>query len=888
MADNRKSILFRAYVVYFAVFLFAIAIIARIVQIQFVQGDYWKQMATNNTRIVTIEPIRGNIYAEDKSLLATSIPIYDVGMDVDPKVVPDTAFNNGLDSLAFCISNMFTTPATKEKINAEKYKYKERLRKARNSFKTDSVRYVLIRRNVTYNQLKQMKKFPIFRLGERRGGLVYEQKEKRVFPYQNLCARTIGYEKEARYRVTLNFKHAKIPKGYIEENIDTLSLCLTNMFHDKKQKDYKDRFLMAYQKKDNSYVFDKIINDNQLNDLKVLPVFELKEKGGMRIDTLEHPYYVGLEGAYSKFLRGESGKMLMKKIGSGTWKAVTDVNLIEPKNGCDIYSTIDINLQDVAESALRKCLDSNNATWGTAVLMEVETGYVKAITNLNLDKNGKYTENYNFAIGELIEPGSIFKLASVIAALESGEADTSTLVNTGKKKIGNRKEPIVDSHEEGYGRVSLAKAFEKSSNVGIAEICYRIFHSKPARFKDYLDKMGMGKMLGLELEGEKNPKVNIDISDLETIPFGYVVKFTPLQILSLYNAVANNGVMVRPRFVREIRQMGVLKQAFSPYIINKSICSKSTLDKVRKLLEGVVLRGTATNIKKAPYKIAGKTGTAKVYEGGKYIDRYTASFVGYFPADKPKYSCIVIIFKPTGGEYYGSLIAAPVFKEIADKVFATRLEIPEQNTNAPVIGTPPSSKQGYQKDLLEIYKGLNYKVTTTDYGSEWVKSDIVNNSITFTNSIFAKDVVPNLIGMGARDAVYILDSCGYIALVNGLGKVIDQSPKPGEMFPADKKIRLYLSMTNTYQSQTVVKIEQKQDSEPTVNKHDDENKVKKPAQVKKPADNKKPVDNKKPADVKKTDNKKKTPEKKVKTAEKQKPQDSKQKDKNKTKKTVKQ
>jgi cell division protein FtsI (penicillin-binding protein 3) len=867
MADNRKSILFRAYIVYFAVFLFAIAIIARIVQIQFVEGDYWKQMATNNTRIVTIEPIRGNIFAEDKSLLATSIPIYDVGMDVDPKVVPDSIFYNNakLDSLAYCISKMFTVPQTAEKIKIEKLKYKERIKKVRANFIKDSVRYVLIKRGVNYNQLKEMKRFPIFRLGERRGGLVYEQKEKRVFPYVNLAARTIGYEKEARYRVTLNFKYSKIPKGYFDDNIDSLSMCLTNLFHDKKVKDYKEKFVDAYQKKQNVYVFDKFINDNQLNDLKELPIFELKEKGGMRIDTLEHPYYVGLEGAYSKFLRGESGKMLMKKIGSGTWKAVTDVNLIEPKNGCDIYSTIDVNLQDVAESALRKCLDSNNATWGTAVLMEVKTGYIKAITNLNLDRNGNYTENYNFAIGELIEPGSIFKLASVIAALESGEADTSTLVNTGKRKIGNRKEPIVDSHEEGYGRISLAKAFEKSSNVGIAEICYHIFHSNPARFKNYLDKMGMTKMLGLELEGEKPPKVKIDISDLETIPFGYVVKYTPLQILSLYNAVANNGVMVRPRFVKEIRQMGVLKQSFPPFIINKSICSKSTNDKVRKLLEGVVLRGTAKNISKAPYKIAGKTGTAKVYEGGKYIDRYTASFVGYFPADKPKYSCIVIIFKPTGGEYYGSLIAAPVFKEIADKVFATRLEIPQQDIITTVVDAPPIAKLGNQKDLIEVYKVLNFNVISGDFSSEWVKSDLVSKSVKFTNSVFSQLYVPNLLGMGAKDAVYFLDSCGFKVLVNGVGKVIDQSPKPGEPIPADKKIKLYFSITNSYQAPVIAKVE---DKEPT---------VKAPVKDKPAVDNK----SKKPVVVKKPDVKKNTPDKKTKPDAKAKPKETNKKPDNK-------
>ncbi len=697
MKDEKKDIVWRIKLIYLGVLVFALYIIFKVVNIQFVEGDMWRERAENLTlRYESVEAIRGNIISSDSKLLATSVPIFDVRLDLHESVVSDDTFKFYLNALSDSLSRLF-----RDKSKAE---FKNFLLKGRKRGKRD----LLLRRNIDYSQLKKLRTFPIFRKGRYRGGFIVKEKDYRKMPFKELASRTIGYEN-------------------VKENL-----------------------------------------------------------------------YVGLEGAYSKELGGVSGKRLMRKIASGIWRPVERDNQIEPENGKDIVSTIDINIQDVAEHALMKCLDSNKADHGCAVLMEVNTGYIKAIANLKRHRDGSYGEDINYAIWETSEPGSTFKLASLIAVLEEGKYDTNEMVNTGKSTYADRT--MKDSHEEGYGRVSLTRAFEVSSNVGISEIVHKTFQNKPQKYVDYLCDMSLNKPLGVEIKGEglpfikntKNPTWSR--TSLPWMSIGYELHLTPLQTLSLYNAVANNGKMVRPLFVKEILRTGKLIEKKDVVVINKSICSKKTLNKVRAILEGVIERGTAKHLLNTVYKIAGKTGTAKVGYGKDKNSRvYRASFVGYFPADNPKYSCIVIVSNPTKGRYYGGAIAAPVFKEIADKVYATQLDIHQEVKKSNAKHAIPYVIAGNQEELDTIYSNLNLSFLTNNPDAEYVVSTRKNNIRKYASKSFKANLVPNVRGMGVKEAVYLLERSGLKVKLIGKGKVARQSIRSGARIVNGQLITLSLN-----------------------------------------------------------------------------------------------
>ena len=627
MSDNRKTILIRAYLVYVMVLLFGLAIIVRIMVLQWGQGGYWKKKAEELViKYENIDAKRGNIYSDDESLLATSVDVYDIGMDVNPKVVPDSIFDRDLDSLCLSLGKLFSVP---------KSTFYNKLYNTRKNYSRDTLGYVLLKKNVSYNQLKKIQTFPIFKRGRFKGGLVVNGREIRERPYKSLARRTIGYVKLAQFDVKLDLSKAKISEETYGKYADTLALCMYNLFHEGFSKQHYRNQL------DKSFAFKTVIkmhaDSRQLKRMKDFPLLEgLTEATGFTAKQVADEYLIGLEGSYNELLSGRDGTRIMKKMGAGTYKEVTNTNLLEPVNGYDLYTSIDINLQDVAENALQKCLDSNRAQWGCVVLMEVKTGLVKAIVNLSRDSSGRYSERRNYAIGEQIEPGSTFKLASVMADLEEGVFDSSSRVPTGTGTVGNRF--IEDAYPPGYGVVSLSKAFEKSSNLGISFATYKTFATKLEKFKSYLEKMGLTIPLGIEIAGEPAPSMPIKYGDMETIPYGYVVKMTPLQILAFYNAVANNGVLVKPRFVKAVGKAGNIVYKSPIKVLRPAICSKETLAKVRKMLEGVVRHGTASNINNSVYQIAGKTGTARIFEKGQYIMKYVASFVGYFPADQPEYS----------------------------------------------------------------------------------------------------------------------------------------------------------------------------------------------------------------------------------------------------------
>jgi len=700
MAGIKNDLFWRVYLVYIATVVFALLIIIRVAYLQFIEGDYWKEQARiSSMKYFNIDAIRGDICAEDGRLLATSVPIYDIRMDASPELIEAKEFNEKIDSLALGLARVF-----KDRSSAE---YKQDIQKARSG----KDRYYLVKRNVSYKQLKEIRKLPLFRKGRYKGGFIVVEKSRREMPYKSLASRTIGYEREG--------------------------------------------------------------------------------------------VYVGLEGAFRKDLEGVSGKRLMQKISGGNWMPVNDENEIEPRNGNDIITTIDINIQDVAENALRKQLMSTGADYGTAILMEVSTGEIKAITNLSKTASGNYDELFNYAVGESTEPGSTFKLLSMIVALEEGVIRPEAMINTGNGRYRFSDRVMVDSKEEGYGRISAQEVFEVSSNVGMSKIIYDAFQKNPAKFIERLKAMGIDRPLDIEISGEGQPyltepgtKAWSGVS-LPWMAIGYGVSMTPLQILTYYNAVANDGCLVKPMFVKEVKHTGKTIKKYETQILNNSICSKGTLEIVKEMLIGVVEEGTAQNIKNPVYKIAGKTGTAQI-ANSKYGYRtssgrtYRASFAGFFPADNPKYSCIVVINNPTGYSYYGSQVAAPVFKEIADKVFATSLDLHTTEFLDSAKQSLPTVPVGSLQDALAIYNMFDCEIQT-DGSSEWVRSVVSGDTVRLRAREIKENLVPNVVGMGLRDALYLLENSGMKVRFSGRGIVRKQSISPGTRILPNGTIYIELS-----------------------------------------------------------------------------------------------
>lgn len=691
MQEIRKDIIVRSYLVYLGILLFGLAIIGRVIYIQSFEGkELMARAEKQEMRWFDVEAIRGNICSEDGTLLATSIPIFDIRMDVMTDSITDEIFSRDVDSLALGLAGLFGEKSA--------YDYKEMLWEARRN----GDRYLLIHRDVTYPELKKLRTFPIFRRGKYKGGLIVLPSFRRELPFRDLASRTIGYESE---------------------------------------------------------------------------------------DTL-NKVYVGLEGAFSKELRGSDGRRLMRRVGSGAWLPVGVENQVEPVNGADLITTIDINLQDLAEAALLKELKADSADHGCVVVMEVSTGYVKAIANLGRTRAGTYQETFNYAVGESSEPGSTFKLASFLVALEDGKIDLNTMISTGNGTVTYSGREMSDSHHGGYGTITAQQVFEKSSNVGTSKLIYQSYAAHPQAYIDGLYRMSLNKPLQLQFGGEGRPYIKNTRSkywsalSLPWMSIGYEVAITPLQTLTLYNAVANQGKMVRPLFVREVRQNGRVIATYPPEVINPAIASPATIQKAMILLKGVVERGTASAIKNPVYSIAGKTGTARValnnkgYGEGSNV-RYKGSFVGFFPADDPKYSCIVVINNPSKGKYYGASIAAPVFKEIADRLYAKQQEIQTPLAPDTLNIHTPLAKAGLQNDLKIVFGSLGIPSAGVSSPDEWVRSFPDDYRENLVQQPVGNGVMPDITGMGLKDALYLLEKQGLRVIVNGKGSVVKQSIAPG-------------------------------------------------------------------------------------------------------------
>ncbi len=669
--DPKTSCMIRTFLVYIAVLAVGIAILVKAVMVQTKEGDELRALAEHvETRFDTLQASRGDILACDGSLLATDVPIYEVG--IDPSVIDSVLFFNNIDLLSQQLSHMFP------KRSAERWK------KGLLEAKSKNKRYFLVDLNVTLGQVREMQTFAILDQGRKGGLSVSQPKFKRIHPYGSLANRTIGY-----------------------------------------------------------------VNDGKL---------------------------VGLESACDSILRGQDGHRKQRHLHHGVWIPIEDENNIEAVNGNDIVSTLDIGIQDIAERALKHALVENKAEQGCAIVMEVPTGEVKAITNLQRDKEtDKCYEGYNFALGVGIEPGSTFKLASMLVLLESyPDLDINSHINIGRGPLVFSNKKMYDDHTiHADGRVTIREVFEQSSNKGTAKLITDYFGSQPEKYVNGLYAMGLNVPMNTGMSGEARPYIKHPIFDkknwaktsLPWMSIGYELRLPPLQILTLYNAVANGGKMMKPMFIKEIRKEGIPIQTIEPTVLKEHIASQKTIDSIQSMMKGVVLRGTAKMLKGTEYGIAGKTGTAQLYNvekkaykwvnaDGRIERDYNVTFVGFFPADNPMYTCIVVISKAKGRFYSAGKVAAPAFKEIADRVYATKIK-------GMIEAEPPTERKPEYNFITDLSQHDSLRV-------------------------------PDVKGMNVSDAVYLLENMGWTTNFEGYGQVVQQSVNAGDTLRKGRVINLKL------------------------------------------------------------------------------------------------
>lgn len=701
----RKSILKRVYLAFGLMVFGALAVFAKLLHLQYVDGEKWRNIADSLTiQERVVEAARGNIYSIDGSLLATSVPEYEIRFDAMsiPSEYSDV-FNSKVDSLASKLASFFKDKSARQ--------YLVMLKEARSK----KQRYMLIKRGVSHQDLKVLKTFPLFksfREGKKRfaSSMVAVRQNKRILPFKNLAARTIGYK-----------------------------------------------------------------NDE---------------------------YRVGLEGAYGDYIEGKSGAQLMQRIAGGVWVPLNREAEVAPVDGSDIISTIDVNMQDMAQRALEKQMRISNADEGCVVLMEVQTGEIRAIANFTKDKDGKYREKYNYAIAQRADPGSTFKLASYLAALDDGYIDTATKVDIGNGTYKVPSHMIRDSHAPKKSIVTVKEAFEESSNVAVTKLINQFYGDNPAKFTSKLHSWGLHEPLGLQIPGEGIPVVKTPKSkswsklSLVQMAYGYELLLTPLQTLTLYNGVANDGKLIAPLFVKEIRHLGNTVERFEARVINKQMASKKAIAKMKGMLEAVMREGTGKRLTSPLYTAAGKTGTAQMADNhrGYGARRYQSSFAGYFPADNPKYSMIVVIRNPRNG-YYGASVAGPVFKELADMVYANDLKLhgtfasKQVNTAGMRV---PLTLNGSKEASAKVYQALGLTALNWNSISQG-DSAKTQRGVPFIEAQIKEGVVPNVKGMGLADAIFTMENAGFKTKVLGKGKVIAQSLAPGQRMKIGTNVVLELN-----------------------------------------------------------------------------------------------
>lgn len=691
------------YIAFTCICLLGLAIILKAASIQVKEGEELRQLARDmHMRTDTMYAERGNIYTEDGHLLCSSIPQFDIHLDL--AVVKKDTFDKYLDTLSRGIYNVLRTKSPAF--------YQAELQQAFD----DSNHYYTLCKKITYDKYLHLRTLPVFRLGKRRGGFIADPETKRINPYGMLAFRTIGLWRK-----------------------------------------------------------------NAQN--------------------------VGLEGTFDSLLRGTNGSRILQKMSGGVYMPVEGTEY-EPENGEDLVTTLDLNIQNVAEHSLMSVLEKYQCLYGTVIVMEVETGKIRALVNLGRDSaSGRYIEKQNYALTPA-EPGSTFKLVTLLSLLNDGLINVDDMVNCegGAIRFGNRV--MKDSHL-GAGTMPIRDAFAHSSNAAMAKLAFQHYYKEPEKFIRHLEDLGIDKRTGIDIAGEPRPVVVKPESKIwsgTTLPWmatGYGIIITPLRTCMLYNGVANGGRMMKPYLVSGIRRYGKEVQHFEPTMVMK-MGDSVAISQLQSCTREVVLTGTGKHIKSPNYTIAGKTGTAQVadkIEGRWYpysAGIYQGSFVGYFPTEKPKYTiCVVIRTKPHSGSYYGGTLAAPVFRMISDKIFASGmgawkgpLDSVAQKSDKSITGRQ-TTVASYQQ-LMGAMELKNNQPVSNRRGLAQITTDSSKNTALKERPIL-RGTVPDVSGMSLRDAVYLLETAGLQVQVRGRGSVQAQSIAPGSPTVKGQAIVLQLS-----------------------------------------------------------------------------------------------
>jgi len=611
-----------------------------------------------------------------------------------------------------------------------------------------------------------------------------------------------------------------------KDNVDSLSIYLADLFKDKTSAAYKNELQLAYKNEDRYFTLKKKISFVEYAALRQFPlVRQGRNKSGFIIDPRDkriNPYVllanrtiglsrdnatknVGIEQSYDTVLKGTSGQHLMRYI-AGAYMPVEGAEL-EPENGKDIITTLDTYMQDIAENALMKMLVGNNSLHGTAIVMETATGKIKAIANLGKQTDGSYAEDLNYGIGKATEPGSIFKLATLISLLEDKYVTKNSVVDCegGVKQFYGLK--IHDTHPNHL--LTVKEAFATSSNVAFAKMADQYYHTQPTKFIDHLHFLRLDTLTGIDITAASGKPLIKKPTNRSwantTIPFmahGYEELVTPLQMLMLYNAVANNGKMMKPYLVNAIREYGADVKTIKPQVVIEKICSDETLVQLKECLEAVVdsVHGTGHKILfDSAYAIAGKTGTAvtalnnKGYNKGNKI--YQASFIGYFPSNKPKYTMAVVIQNSNESKLvYGADVSGSVFKEISDRIYGRFLST--KKYVAETVDTTQHNYYGMKNELESIFSMLKLPYKDSVAGGYWREGSIKNNEAVLNipvNATTGEMIIPAVVGMGLKDAVYLMENKGLKVMVTGRGRVLSQSLPAGTIFKKGQKIAIFLN-----------------------------------------------------------------------------------------------
>ncbi|MDR0371121.1 MAG: transpeptidase family protein [Prevotellaceae bacterium] len=708
-----KKIILRFGVIYVLIIVVFVIVVYKMIAIQTDRHNWLAISPEARIQHVELKAKRGNIYSEDGRLMSSSIPTYYLKMDLRVEALWENngqLFKDNIDSVSIYLARFF-----KDKSAGQ---YKHDITKA---YLRKSGQYLLYPHKVSYSQLKELRTFPLFKLGRIKSGLIPEVRVSRVKPFNSLASRTIG-----------------------------------NVYGDMS-------------------------------------------KGGES----------GLEKYFDTELTGKPGVSVFQKIANMQQENV----VVEPEAGMDLITTLNIDMQDIAEKTLVDSLRAFNAHSGYVILMEVRTGEVKAIVNMQRNGDGGYSERKNGAVSDMAEPGSTFKVVSLLAVLDDGKAKLTDSINTGNGLYTYGKQTMKDhnAHRGGYGKISVANTIHASSNVGLSRVVVNAYGSNPSAFVDKLYAMGLNKHMNLEIPGTATPnikhpkdeKANWSKTSLPWMSIGYEVQIPPIYTLAFYNAIANDGKLIRPFFVKEISKNGQTVKQFETEVINPAICKPTTVRDMQEVLLGVVegKLGTARMVRSDKVRIAGKTGTAQISKGALGYSTggktHQVSFCGYFPADNPKYSCIVVIREPKNGYPSGGRMSGMIFKDIAERVMALNTDVKPQdivsNDTLNHYKNQPVPKSGNYKALYTVAKKLDQKMMGE--ASDWVKTALAENEdiITINSLKIEDDTVPDVIGMGAKDAVYLLEKAGLRVQLNGIGKVTAQSIKPNTKVQKGRTILLALN-----------------------------------------------------------------------------------------------